>query len=58
MMAIENPEQYGIEKGLMIGPNTYKYGVAMFHSLHCLVCNSTPTRSSSKLLGYKYSPGS
>jgi len=57
-MAIENPEQYGIEKGLMIGPNTYKYGVAMFHSLHCLVCNSTPTRSSSKLLGYKYSPGS
>lgn len=40
MMVIRNPEQYGIEEGLMIGPNTYKYGVSMFHSLHCLVCTS------------------
>ena len=40
MMVIKNPEQYGIEQGLMIGPDTYKYGVSMFHSLHCLVCNS------------------
>jgi hypothetical protein len=38
MMVIKNPERYGIEQGLMIGPDTYKYGVSMFHSLHCLVC--------------------
>jgi hypothetical protein len=57
MMVIKNPEQYGIEQGLMIGPDTYKYGVSMFHSLHCLVCTSPSPCSVSELWPYKYSPG-
>lgn len=45
-LEIQNPQRYGLKRGIETGKDTAEFGISMFHSLHCLVNNAPPLLAS------------